>query len=188
MSAPTDITCVIVSALADHATELARGEADPVLGPPSLSVGRIEGGISVNVVPDRAEVEIDRRLVPGETPEGARDRVRRAVERTLGGLDRVEFLPPWVVMPSLAPRPDADERWVLGLAAAIERVGRRQPGIRGVPFGTDGGPLGEAGLPCFVFGPGDIAQAHTVDEWVELDQVRQAAEMYFEIARELGRC
>ena len=57
----------------------------------------------------------------------------------------------------------------------------------GVPYGTDAGPLGEAGLPCFVFGPGDIAQAHTKDEWVELDQVRLASEMYFEIARELGR-
>jgi acetylornithine deacetylase len=40
---------------------------------------------------------------------------------------------------------------------------------------------------CLVFGPGDIAQAHTKDEWVELDQVRQAAEAYFEITREIGR-
>ena len=56
----------------------------------------------------------------------------------------------------------------------------------GVPYGTDAGPLGEAGLPCVVFGPGDIAQAHTRDEWVELEQVRLASEMYFEIARELG--
>jgi acetylornithine deacetylase len=37
-----------------------------------------------------------------------------------------------------------------------------------------------------VFGPGDIAQAHTCDEWVELDQVRQAAEAYYQIACELG--
>ena len=56
----------------------------------------------------------------------------------------------------------------------------------GVPYGTDAGPLGEAGLPCVVFGPGDIAQAHTMDEWIELDQVRLASEMYFEMARGLG--
>ena len=42
----------------------------------------------------------------------------------------------------------------------------------GVPFGTDAGPLSEVGLPCVVLGPGDIAQAHTKDEWVELEQVR----------------
>ena len=59
--------------------------------------------------------------------------------------------------------------------------------MTGVPYGTDAGPLGEAGLPCLVFGPGDIAQAHTKDEWVDLDQVRQAAEAYFEIACELGK-
>ena len=57
-----------------------------------------------------------------------------------------------------------------------------------MPFGTDAGPLGESGrLPCFVFGPGDIAQAHTKDEWIELDAVRAAAGAYFEIALRLGR-
>ncbi len=57
-----------------------------------------------------------------------------------------------------------------------------------MPYGTDAGPLGESGrLPCFVFGPGDIAQAHTKDEWIELDQVRAASEAYYRIAAELGR-
>ncbi len=37
-----------------------------------------------------------------------------------------------------------------------------------------------------VFGPGDIAQAHTKDEWIDLDQVAQAAEAYFRIVMELG--
>jgi acetylornithine deacetylase len=41
-------------------------------------------------------------------------------------------------------------------------------------------------LPCVVFGPGDIAQAHTKDEWIELDQVQLAAEAYYRIAVELG--
>ena len=46
-----------------------RSAPDPIVGPPSLSVGRIEGGQSVNIVPDWCEIEIDRRLIPGETPE-----------------------------------------------------------------------------------------------------------------------
>ena len=50
------------------------------------------------------------------------------------------------------------------------------------PYGTDAGPLGAGGLPCVVFGPGDIAQAHTKDEWVELDQVHRAAEAYYQMA------
>ena len=43
---------------------------DPLLGPPTLSVGRIEGGTSVNTVPDRCRIEIDRRLIPGEDARG----------------------------------------------------------------------------------------------------------------------
>ena len=50
-----------------------------------------------------------------------------------------------------------------------------------------GGPLGEQGLPSFVFGPGDISQAHTKDEWVEIDQILQGAEMYYQIALILGQ-
>ena len=43
--------------------------ADPLLGPPTLSVGRIEGGSSVNTVPDRCRIEVDRRLISGEDPD-----------------------------------------------------------------------------------------------------------------------
>ena len=177
----------VVGVLADHAAELATTRPDPILGPPSLSVGRIEGGVSVNVVPDRSEVEIDRRMIPGETPETCRDRVRQLVEARLGSLDGVEFLPPWVIMPTLAPVDGTGDHWIASLSAAIHRVTSRPPQVLGVPYGTDAGPLGQTGLPCFVFGPGDIAQAHTKDEWVEVDQIRQGAEAYFEIARELGR-
>ena len=70
---------------------------------------------------------------------------------------------------------------------AIEAATGRRPALRGVPFGTDAGPLTATGIPCVVFGPGDIAQAHTKDEWIDLDQVAQAAEAYFQIAVELGR-
>ena len=72
------------------------------------------------------------------------------------------------------------------LARAVVGVTGRRPAVGGVPFGTDAGPLGRSGLPCVVFGPGDIAQAHTKDEWVELDQVRAAAEIYFRMALQLG--
>ena len=58
--------------------------------------------------------------------------------------------------------------------------------MTGVPYGTDAGPLSATGLACLVFGPGDIAQAHTKDEWVELDQVHTAVEAYYQIACALG--
>jgi acetylornithine deacetylase/succinyl-diaminopimelate desuccinylase family protein len=174
----------VVAALEEYAGELSRSAPDLVLGPPSLSVGRIEGGVSVNVVPDWCEVDIDRRVIPGERAADCPGRVLAFLKERLGDLSRVQFLPPWVNMPPLVA--GRAEPFVPALKSAIIRVGGRVPEVMGVPYGTDAGPLGEAGLPCVVFGPGDIAQAHTKDEWVELDQVRLASEMYFEMARELG--
>ena len=176
----------VVKALAEHASELSRDRPHAVLGAPTLSVGRIEGGQSVNIVPDWAEIEIDRRVIPGELPGDCINRVRSFLERRLGSLDALEFLPPWVKMPALSPENSKSGPWVELVRDAISSVTGRAPRVTGVPYGTDAGPLGENGLPCLVIGPGDIAQAHTKDEWVELDQVSQAAEVYFAIARDLG--
>ncbi len=76
--------------------------------------------------------------------------------------------------------------WIEPLARAVGAAAGRSPAVMGVPFGTDAGPLSENGTPCVVFGPGDIAQAHTKDEWIDLEQVQLAAEAYFQIAVELG--
>ena len=51
-----------------------------------------------------------------------------------------------------------------------------------VPYGTDAATLAGAGIPAVVFGPGDIARAHTCDEWVPLDEVEQASEILYRLA------
>ncbi len=173
----------VLDALAAHAGELAAAKPDPIVGVPSLSVGRIEGGQSVNIVPDWCEIEIDRRLIPGEEPRQALEQVRAFLARRLGSLEGIDFGEPWVNLPPLVPRL---ELFLAPLTEAVGRATGRKPQVVGVPYGTDAGPLGASGLPCVVFGPGDIAQAHTCDEWVELDQVRMAALAYYEMALALG--
>jgi acetylornithine deacetylase/succinyl-diaminopimelate desuccinylase-like protein len=173
----------VLDALIEYAVALGNSTPDPIVGPPSLSVGRIEGGQSVNIVPDWCEIEIDRRLIPGEDPERSLQEARAFLNDRLGSLEGIEFGQPCVNLPPLVPRLD---EWVGPLKGAVMRVTGCEPRVVGVPYGTDAGPLGASGLPCVVFGPGDIAQAHTKDEWVELDQVRQAAEAYYQIACALG--
>ena len=58
----------VLVAVEAYATKLGTSANDERLGPPTLSVGRIEGGLSVNTVPDRCQIEIDRRLLPDENP------------------------------------------------------------------------------------------------------------------------
>jgi acetylornithine deacetylase/succinyl-diaminopimelate desuccinylase-like protein len=175
---------VVLDLLQKFAVKLSDSKPDPILGPPTLSVGRIEGGQSVNVVPDWCEVEVDRRLIPGEDAASAIGKVKELAEQLFEGSGCVEMSEPWVHMPPLAPRAAG---WVEPLSRAIETATAHRPLLMGVPFGTDAGPLSEHGTPCVVFGPGDIAQAHTKDEWIDLEQVHLAAQAYFQIAVELGR-
>ena len=94
-----------------------------------------------------------------------------------------EFGQPWVQMPPLAPEASA---WLPCLTPRS-----RPPPADGLKYAASPSAptparLSATGTPCVVFGPGDIAQAHTKDEWIDLDQVAQAAEAYFRIAVELG--
>ena len=53
-----------------------------------------------------------------------------------------------------------------------------------MPWASDAGVFAAAGIPCVVFGPGSIRQAHTQEEYVELSQVVQAADVYAGIIRQ----
>ena len=68
-------------------------------------------------------------------------------------------------------------------SAALDAV-RGTHEVVGVPYGTDASTISEAGVPAVVFGPGDIAQAHTCDEWVDLDEVEQASEVLYRMVCE----
>src|SRR5436305_15333294 len=74
----------VVAALEQfHTRMLAARPAHPLCGQPSLSVGTIAGGISVNTVPDHCTIEIDRRLLPGEEPAAAQREVIDFVTQTI---------------------------------------------------------------------------------------------------------
>jgi acetylornithine deacetylase len=169
----------VLTAIERFADQLRQSRSDLLLGPPTLSVGRIEGGASVNTVPDACRIEIDRRVIPGEDPvDTAAELVRFLHEQ--GGIDFDFSCPsPWMSMPALSPR--GSEEIVERLGAAIDRVTASHH-VMPVPYGTDASTIAKAGIPAVVFGPGDIAQAHTKDEWVSLEEVEKASEILFRLA------
>jgi acetylornithine deacetylase/succinyl-diaminopimelate desuccinylase-like protein len=166
----------ILMAMERYATELQKRPVDPLTGGPTISVGRIEGGVSVNTVPDLCEIQIDRRLLPGETAHNAIGDVEGFLKRELGEGVGFEFLPPSLVCPALSPALSGELTAKLGRSIDAV-VGRHR--VFGAPYGTDASSLAEAGIPAVVFGPGDIAQAHTKDEWIEIEQVEIAAKTLY---------
>ena len=156
------------------AAELGSRSPDHPCGPPTLSIGTIHGGIGVNLVPDRVVLEIDRRLLPGESAEAARQEVIDAVATAVGpeASAAIEHEPPFLSSYGL-PK-EVDGRTAAMLAAAATRCGNKTR-VLAARYGTNASIYAAADVPSVFFGPGSIAQAHTVDEWIELDQVALAA-------------
>ena len=155
------------------ARELLTRHTDHPCGPPTLNLGTIRGGAGVNLVPDLVVLELDRRVVPGESPEAARNEVIERIATACGGA-RIEHDPPFLQSAGLPVM--TDRRWFDRLTAAAvgKGVASRQIAAR---YGTNASVFAAAGVPSLVFGPGSIAQAHTADEWIELAQVDTAADI-----------
>jgi acetylornithine deacetylase len=169
----------LLAALAAYADRVRATPPDPLLGPPTLSVGRITGGVSPNTVPDFCRIDVDRRMIPGETaPDAGAD-----LEAFLTAYPGVDF-PFTITQAHAACLPlgaGASGELVARLGAVIDAVAGRHE-THAVPYGTDASTIARAGIPAVVFGPGDIAQAHTKDEWIDLTQLDPAAEILFRFA------
>lgn len=150
-----------------YAARLCR-QLHPLLGHATVSVGRIGGGGQPNIVPDRCHIEVDRRTLPGETEAG--------VCRELAALLRAQGLSAKVSSVKGAPCAPLETDPSLPLVRQfLASIGQRRP--VGVHYFCDAAVLAEAGIPSVVFGPGDIAQAHTADEWISLAQLERGKEM-----------
>ena len=133
----------------------------------------------MNTVPDRATIEIDRRVLPGEDRQAAYRHVVDYLARSLGPADWIVHDPPYMQTTGLADqRQRAAGRASVGDGPLGGRPGREDRR----PFGTNAAATSAAGIPSVVFGPGSIAQAHTADEWLALDQLALAAEVYYRFA------
>jgi acetylornithine deacetylase len=166
----------IVTAL-DREAEALRARTHPLLGAATLNVGVIHGGVQVNFVPDECEIEIDRRLLPGETPESVLAHHEAILDelRANDPLFHVETDTPMLADPPLET--DAGKQ-VSRLASAILTGLNLQGELAGVPYGSDASKLSRHGVPSIIFGPGSIDRAHAAIEYIECDQVLSAVEFY----------
>ncbi|MGV6849705.1 MAG: acetylornithine deacetylase [Marinibacterium sp.] len=149
-------------------TDLAQsGARDPAYDMPysTVHVGRVSGGSTLNIVPDRADLALEIRHLPEDTPEALTDRLHRLAEtvarpyRTTFGEARIEIRETGGY-PGLDMAEDAD-------VVAEMRTLLPGAGTTKVAFGTEAGFFDRIGIPTLVCGPGSMAgQGHKPDEYI----------------------
>ncbi len=176
-----------VDALCEYERNVLAQRKHPLIGHSTLSVGVIKGGSKATVVPNACIVELDRRWIPGETRASAlaelevllRESAREDVGTCAGltmllGDDSHEFNA--METPRSAPLLEA-------LETAHRSLWKSGELYSAVPFWTEAALFQQlGGIPAVVVGPGNVMQAHSDDEFVEIAQLEQAAQLYLQAA------
>ncbi len=171
----------VLAVIDECQADLDSAPPHPLCGTGRISPTVIRGGDMVAIVPDLCELEVDRRLLPGESSDDVRADLERRLDRLCDSVSdfAYEIGAPLV---DCAPLDTPVDSTVVGAA-------RRAAGDRGLladvsafPAATDAPNLG---VPAVVWGPGALAHAHTLDELVEIDEVVEAAHLYLAVVGRL---
>lgn len=166
---------------------LAR-EPHPLLGPASAAVTIISGGTRQNTIPNKAEMIIDRRLIPGETHAKADAELEEILTRLKRDVPDLALDPIEQVVGTIPSETRSAERIVGTALEAVSHVTGRAQEPQGFRAGCDMSKLVTiAGIPTVIIGPGHLDQAHAPDEFVEIAQLEQAVRIYERIARQFLR-
>jgi succinyl-diaminopimelate desuccinylase len=162
-----------------------RYEPHPLLRPPTVNVGTLSGGTKTNVVPELCKATVDIRTVPSQSAEGILEEIQGlivALNREVPDFHaHVE-----VIRDARAVTTDTGTPLVRVAQQVAHQVLGQTLEPRGVDYFTDASVLSPpTGVPTLICGPGDAAMAHQTDEYVEIDNVVQAARFYAALALEL---
>ena len=158
-------------ALDDMGIEL-RSKGPPGFKGINLNVAALDGGIAFNVVPTRATLTFSVRQPPGERVEDLLSEAERRVRAATS-----PHAIAWAVTissPSLQPR---------DIAGFEPLLGARMSDTLDLGYWTEASRLSERGIDAVVFGPGDIAQAHAADEYVDIAELEAAQAAFAHVLR-----
>lgn len=166
----------VVEALeTDYAAQLAR-KKHPLLGAGTVSVGTIRGGTQTNIVPDHCIIGVDRRTLLGES--------ERATRLAMSAFLKSRGLQAKVSNVKLKPCPALETKTNLPLVQQFLGTLRQKRAV-GLHYFCDAAVLAGGGIPSVVFGPGDIGQAHTADEWIAISQLERGHAMLLRFLKSL---
>lgn len=149
----------------------------PILPPPTLCATMIQAGTKDNIVPDLCELVVDGRPGVGDTVESLQKAIQSEIEAG-GGLQQgatVEFVPYINVTAGSVETDSPIVRWA---GDCYRSCFGQEPVVTCFPACCDLSQFTAAGHPAILYGPGSIAQAHTANEFVTLDQMQKAFTFY----------
>ena len=140
----------------------------PALGPPTINTGIVRGGSQPNIVPDVCEADLDRRTLPGESFTTIRREIGEVLKKR--GLKARLTNVKGYTCPAMETDP------TLPMVQQLMRTVRQTKPL-GVDYYCDAANIATTGVPAIVWGPGDIAQAHTADEWISIRQLERGMDV-----------
>jgi len=162
---------VFIRQVADRLAQLETRDYGFTVPYSTLSTGVIRGGIAANVVPRDCVFDFDLRTLPNASPDALFQEIRAYAETLARDMQAVDAQSgidlEWLSQTAglAATETDAIVQWAMQLSRHT-RVGK-------VSYGTEAGLFQKMGVPTVICGPGDIAQAHRPNEFVELAQLAQ---------------
>lgn len=144
------------------------------LGPSTINFGVIRGGSRPNIVPDLAEAEIDIRFSPSLQNAGG---ALKLLADTIADHE----LPVEIVNPHENPPLETQAGH-----PGIQRLIKQGSELASAPWFSDAAHLSAGGVPSICIGPGSIDQAHTVDEYIDIEALKQGAEFFTQFVKGLG--
>ncbi len=167
----------LIQAFEQYGKQLAATAADSAVGPATCAVTVVRGGDVINIIPDSCLLRLDRRVLPGEQPADVLAELKGIAQETAGDSFSCEteaiLLDPPLNLDAQTP--------FIRRCEQVSQSIRPQVKVTGCAFSTHASRLGAIGIPAVVLGPGDIAEAHSADEWVNIEQLEQAAEIYYRL-------
>ncbi|NQX27622.1 M20/M25/M40 family metallo-hydrolase [Microbacteriaceae bacterium VKM Ac-2854] len=162
---------LVLRALDALAVRLHERGAHPLLQPGTVRVATIAGGSDPATVADRCVLTVERRFLPGESPDEVEAELQDLLTAVAASEPRLRARLSRRVARG-AFEADADAAITRSVLAAVERVDGSPAVTRGEPFWTDAGLVAEAGIPVLLIGP-DGDGPHADVEWVDVASVHR---------------
>ncbi|MFA3839530.1 M20 family metallopeptidase [Streptomyces aureus] len=175
----------VLSAVGGYRVKVREAHHD-LLGSGSCTPTVVHGGVKPNAVADYCDLFLDRRLLPGETPQGELERLTGFLEACRNDDPDFSYTLDHLPYPFEPAEIPLDSPIARRLQETAGRVLGAQPKIVGTPFSCDVRNLvNDAGMDAVTYGPGNVAECHCVDERVSLGQLNDAVSVLTTLSREI---